>query len=313
MFESLRRSQNGDDMQTTADDHTWPHADETPSQDESDPGATHVIGRLRPSLASLMAEAGAASHEQLQQALAEGQQTGERLGEVVLRYGWINEADLANLIARQWDLSFVALSMIRVDEQARSLLSRDEAAHLGACPVGFDENRPLVAIADPSEVRFAAVRERLGATCAFLVTTQSALARLIEQTGAAAVAPEAAATAQDVVEPDPLPDVEDRLDSSFDLEPFSAPEHEPSAAAVVDEHQHDSSPAVDQLDRLIEQLLAERVHARDKLSAHRQRLAELNEEQARVQENVGTLEAKLGQEDRVLERMRAKLADLNGS
>src|SRR6185437_8318874 len=88
-------------------------------------GEAQVIGRLRPSLASLMVDEGVATSEQLEQALAEGQQTGERLGEVVLRHGWINEAGLAGLIARQWDLSFVALSAISVDESARALLSRE--------------------------------------------------------------------------------------------------------------------------------------------------------------------------------------------
>ena len=300
-------------MHTTADDQAWQDAGETPSQENGDPNPTHVIGRLRPSLASLMAEAGVASNDQLQAALAEGQQTGERLGEVVLRYGWINEADLANLIAKQWDLSFVALSMIRVDEQARSLLSRDEAAQLGACPVGFDENRPLVAIADPSEARFAAVRERLGATSAFLVTTQSALARLIEQTGTEATAPQSEGTAQVEVEPDSAPGLETRVESSFDdVEPLSKPAPEPSAVVFTDEPRDDSSPAVDQLDRLVEQLLAERARARDELEAHQRRLDELNEERARTEESVRSLEAKLGQEDEVLERMRTKLADLNG-
>jgi hypothetical protein len=313
MFESFRRTQIGDDMHTTAGEHAWPNPEETPGESNREPSSsTHVIGRLRPSLAALMVEAGVASQEQLQQALAEGQQTGERLGEVVLRHRWITEADLANLIARQWDLAFVALSMIKVDERALTLLSQAEAAQLEACPVGFDENRPLVAIADASEARFTAVRERLGANCAFLVTTQSALARLIEQCGTTSVEPQATFSA----DADPVAMEDSQVETEPDVEPEPgfepAPDLEPAPAALTDQYEDDSSPAVEQLDRLVEQLIAERARANEELGRCRQRLAELNDEQSRTQESIQSLEARLGHEDEVLEKMRARLVDLNG-
>jgi hypothetical protein len=54
----------------------------------------HESGRsarpARQPLATLLAEAGVASTEQLRLAVAEGMGRGERLGEVVLRRGWID-------------------------------------------------------------------------------------------------------------------------------------------------------------------------------------------------------------------------------
>jgi len=56
---------------------------------------------IRPPLGRLLAEAGVASEYELQLALAEGMGTGERLGEVLLRRGWIDECGLARLLAQQ--------------------------------------------------------------------------------------------------------------------------------------------------------------------------------------------------------------------
>ena len=99
--------------------------------------------RPRQALANLLAEAGVASEEQLQQALAEGLTSGQRLGEVVLRRGWIDEAGLARLIARQWGMTFLEHSLISLDEHARSLLPPEESARLRACPFAVKGRRSI--------------------------------------------------------------------------------------------------------------------------------------------------------------------------
>jgi hypothetical protein len=62
-------------------------------EDEQESARSTGTGR-RP-LASLLAEAGVASEEQLRLAVAEGMGSGERLAEIVLRRGWIDEVGLA--------------------------------------------------------------------------------------------------------------------------------------------------------------------------------------------------------------------------
>jgi len=105
-------------------------------------------GRIaRPSLAALLAEAGVASEEQLRIAVAEGMGSGERLGEVVLRRGWIDEAGLARVLARQWGLAFLDDEAVAVDPAAAALVPLEQGGHLGAFAIGFSEGLPVIALA----------------------------------------------------------------------------------------------------------------------------------------------------------------------
>jgi hypothetical protein len=301
----------GESVEPQVEEQAAPSVVPVPDQEREEQAGESPIGRLRPSLASLMVEEGVATQDQIEQAFAEAQQNGERLGEVVVRHGWINEAGLAGLIARQWDLSFVALSMISVDDAASVLLSREVCERLGTCPVYFQDGVPVLAVADPTEDRFTAVREALGTPCSFFVTTASALAGLIDQqpsgqpeSGVALVAEttvDAEHDAPDVVEA-PAPEAE------------AAPAL--SLAPVVAQTEDDSAPVVDQLDQLLERLLHERERAREELAGYerqlvdyQRQLSDLEEQQARVRESIRSIESKLGDEDKRLDSMRVRLTD----
>jgi hypothetical protein len=337
MFNRSQQRVEVDDADSHGEEHVS-SVDSPSSQDHDEQADGSVIGRLRPSLASLMVEEGVASAEQLESALAEGQQTGERLGEVVLRHGWINEAGLAGLVARQWDLSFVALSMITVDEAARTLVSREVCERLGACPVSFDDGVPLVAVADPSEDRFASVRDELGTPCSFFVTTASALARLIDQQ-------ESAPGELQAVSTDDRPAGDEPEPASFPGPPAT---EAPRPTLVPAEHDDGREPVVDQLDRLLDQLVDERQRSSEELGGYQRRLSDLQDEQtrlqdehrrlqdeqarlqeeqarvqaeqaqvqdeqARVQESIRSVEARLGEEQHRLDSMRAKLDEYTQS
>jgi len=291
----------GEPVETQVEEHEAASVAPAPDRDGEAKAVESPIGRLRPSLASLMVEEGVATSEQLEQALAEGQQNGERLGEVVLRHGWINEAGLAGLIARQWDLSFVALSAISLDDTARTLLSRDVCERVGACPVSYDDGVPVLAGAGPNEDHIAAVREALGVPCSFFVTTGSALAGLIDQQPSVA-------SEVDAVRVVETPVVAEHMDK--------APLPALSLAPVVADAEDRSAPVVDELDRLLERLLDERERAREELAGYQRQLAgyqrqlaELEDQQSRVRESIRSLEAKLGDEEKRLESMRAKLTE----
>lgn len=297
----------GESVEAQRDEQAAPSVAPVPDKGHETQAGESTIGRLRPSLASLMVEEGVATSEQLEQALAEGQQNGERLGEVVLRHGWINEAGLAGLVARQWDLSFVALSAITVDDSARALLSREVCERLSACPVSFDDGVPVLALADPNEDRFAAVREALGTHCSFFVTTGSALAGLIDQQPSAS--PDVDAVR--VVE---TPTVSEHVDEA--PVPEAPPALALAPAAADTETEDRSAPVVDQLDQLLERLLRERERSREELAGcqrqladYQRQLADLEDQQARVRDSIRSLEAKLGDEEKRLESMRARLTE----
>jgi hypothetical protein len=147
----------------------------------------------REPLIEVLAKAGVASRDDLRVALAEGLRNGERLGEVVLRQGWIDEEGLGRLIASQWDQPFLEDNGLELDPNAVALLSADEARRLKACALGFEGGVLSVVVAEPADARFAAVRTEVGREVAFSVVTRSTLDRLLDEAAALPVQARAAA------------------------------------------------------------------------------------------------------------------------
>jgi hypothetical protein len=132
----------------------------------------------RPSLASLLTEAGIASEAAIGEALQEGTLRGEKLGEVVVRRGWATEDQLAELLARQWQLPFVPEQAVSVDPVAVARLPVADAHEFSALPLWFENQALVVAVAEPNEQRFVAIREMLGEV-SFVVVPASTLERLM--------------------------------------------------------------------------------------------------------------------------------------
>ncbi len=152
-------------------------------------GRLRVVGRAgddaaesapqRPALGTMLIEAGHVTSEQIKQAVKEGTETSERLGEVLLRQGSVAEAELAQIIATQWQFPFIPDDQVEPDPQAAFLISPDEGRRLGAIPFGFEAGQAIVAIADPTDERIAAIHSLLGSSVKFVIVTQSAFNRLI--------------------------------------------------------------------------------------------------------------------------------------
>jgi type IV pilus assembly protein PilB len=105
-------------------------------------------------LGAVLAQNGLLTQTQLERALAEKEETGERLGEIVVRHGWISGRDLAGALALQHGLDFVDLGQAEVDPSAAELLPEKLARRYNALPVSFvDGATVLVAVADPTDVR----------------------------------------------------------------------------------------------------------------------------------------------------------------
>jgi hypothetical protein len=144
----------------------------------------------RQPLLAVLASAGVASEEDLRAALAEGMDSGERLGEVILRRGWLDEAGLARVLAEQWSLPFLEDASLAADQAAFRLIATEDARRVGAVAIGFDEGRPLVALSEPSAERFADVRSLVDKDVEFAVVTTSTLERLFAGGSAATALPD---------------------------------------------------------------------------------------------------------------------------
>lgn len=137
-----------------------------------------VVGEPAPArtpLGTLLREAGFIGEQQLEEALRDGASTGERLGEVVVRRGWATEDDIAKLLAEQWGLGYVDRASIWFDANALSRMSREQAQRLEALPTRVQDGRVVVAVAEPSDERLAALREVIGEDTVVVVVPKSAL------------------------------------------------------------------------------------------------------------------------------------------
>src|SRR5207244_7053260 len=112
---------------------------------------------------------------QLDDALYEGSQTGDRLGEVVVRRGLASEDDVARALAQQWGLDYVERSSIWFDADALARLSREDAQRLEVMPTRVEDGRVVVAVAEPTDQRLAALREVIGQDTVVVVVPKTAL------------------------------------------------------------------------------------------------------------------------------------------
>ena len=130
----------------------------------------------RTALGTLLVERGFLDAVRLDEALRIGAGTGERLGEVVVRMGWVTEEDLAKTLADQWHLRYVERSAISFDGGALGRISREEAAKLEALPLQVKgDGAVVVAVAEPTDARFLALHERLGDRIDCVVVPKSAI------------------------------------------------------------------------------------------------------------------------------------------
>jgi type IV pilus assembly protein PilB len=90
--------------------------------------------------------------EDLEQALAEQEQSGLPLGQVLIGLGLITTRHLAEALAEQYELEFVDLGDLKVDHEAVKLLPESLAQRYQALPVRIEEGMAVVAVADPTNV-----------------------------------------------------------------------------------------------------------------------------------------------------------------
>jgi hypothetical protein len=288
----------------------------------------------RPSLSALLIEAGLASDEQIHEALEEGTRTGEKLGEVVVRRGWASEARLAQLLAEQWGLRAVDPGALSLDPLAVNRIEIGVAAQLGGFPVWFDEQGIVVAVAEPTEDRFAAFREQLG-NVSFVVVSRSTLKELVESRlfgakgkneGSDHVRPESESSANDSAESaenglgeapsgngdraEPVAELAGYVVGSHDQPGESppiawapAPAVGPAQGSVVEKLR-----AIEAEVQALEEALGE---VRATLDARDAELAAVREAHEQDLARVRALEAELAERSHRLESLRQKVADLN--
>jgi type IV pilus assembly protein PilB len=133
-------------------------------------------------LGSLLVANGLLTEESLQAALGEQARTGKSLGRVLIDLQLVSEGHLVSTLATHLGLEYVDLDEYPVDNSAVALISDSLARRYQALPIGWNDGRLIVAMADPSNV-FAVddIRTITGAEVRTVVATRPAILATIEK------------------------------------------------------------------------------------------------------------------------------------
>jgi len=133
-------------------------------------------------LGSLLIARGLLTPEQLDAALEEQRQTHRSLGRILIDQGLVTEAGLVSTLASQLGLDYVDVADYPVDASATTLISDALARRYQALPIGWQEGRLVVAMADPSNV-FAVddIRTITGAEVRMVVSTRASIVEAIDK------------------------------------------------------------------------------------------------------------------------------------
>ena len=103
-------------------------------------------------LGTLLVASGHITHEQLRAALAEQATTSKSLGRILIDNRLLSEADLVSVLAGQLGLAFIDLDGAQIDVGAAGLISDTLARRYQALPIGWDDGKLVLAMADPGNV-----------------------------------------------------------------------------------------------------------------------------------------------------------------
>jgi type IV pilus assembly protein PilB len=103
-------------------------------------------------LGEILVEEGLISAEQLEKALVEQSRTDQLLGRILIDLKMVRESDLMAALARQIGFRFVDLTDHQIDPSAAMLIPEQVARRYRALPIGYEEGRLLVAMADPANL-----------------------------------------------------------------------------------------------------------------------------------------------------------------
>jgi type II secretion system (T2SS) protein E len=132
-------------------------------------------------LGTLVYRAGLMPLETVNRALAEAQDSGRRLGEVLLEYG-LPERELTRLLAAQHGQEFVDLAEYPIDSDVAQLLSRSVAEMYCALPLRREGECTIVAVPDADNAsHLTRLREALHGPIRVVTAARSDIKDAIER------------------------------------------------------------------------------------------------------------------------------------
>jgi type IV pilus assembly protein PilB len=133
-------------------------------------------------LGDILLDGGLVTPSQLEVAYAEHNRVGRALGRVLIEQGVLTESQLVEALASQIGLRFVDLTEFSVDGSAVGRVPGTVCRRHSAIPIGFEDGKLLVAMADPANV-FALddIRSLTGMDVKPVVATRADVAAAIDR------------------------------------------------------------------------------------------------------------------------------------
>jgi len=103
-------------------------------------------------LGDILIDSGFISATDLSEALSVQKQSGKRLGEVIIEMGLMSEFDILRAVSSQYNYPIIDLNNVEVDPKATALVSEKYCKDNTIVPIGFDDEKLVVAIDDPLNV-----------------------------------------------------------------------------------------------------------------------------------------------------------------
>jgi type IV pilus assembly protein PilB len=104
---------------------------------------------MRKRLGDLMVDAGVLSQAQLEEALKLQKETKSRIGDVLISRGFITEKQLIEVLEFQLGIPHVQLYKYKIDPTLTQMISENMARRYMAIPIRKEDNKLVVAMADP--------------------------------------------------------------------------------------------------------------------------------------------------------------------
>jgi type IV pilus assembly protein PilB len=133
------------------------------------------------SIGEILKEAGIITPLQLELALREQKRTGEKLGQILLRLGFVTEDELLKALGIQWKIPYVDLSSIVIDPKAFQLIPEKMARKYRLIPIARKDDTIVLAMSNPNDiVAIDAVRRKTGLQVETRLSDEESILKAIE-------------------------------------------------------------------------------------------------------------------------------------
>jgi type IV pilus assembly protein PilB len=103
-------------------------------------------------IGELLVQEGLINQDQLDRALAEQKNGGDRIGAILIRLGFVSEELLTEFIAKQFHVPEVNLGKLSIPKDVAGMIPADVAVKYQAVPFGIMGNTLNVAMSDPGNL-----------------------------------------------------------------------------------------------------------------------------------------------------------------